>query len=245
MTVQLNYPECGLPVQSLIFQWAIPVINAPTGTMANNGAITLGTALSTTYANCYLLLPAGAIATGVPAAAAILFCQMSSATVGTVFNNTYTSGVPTIPGAPVAFATTGPGAYTGVTGANNGPSISIPGNSFGPNGSMYYEATWQYNNSAGTKALTVTFGGSTIFNQSGTTSVCCAIKKNLQNRGITNAQVSSDTGGQPGTGVGEAGVPTLTLVDTTANQNLIVVFNQNTATDFTVLDRFFVNIFPG
>ena len=242
MTVQLNNPQCGLTGPQII-QWAVPVINAPTGTMANNGAITLGTALATTYANCYLLLPAGAIATGVPAAAAILFCQMSSATVGTGFNNVYTTGVPTIPGAPVAFVTTGPGAYTGVTGAANGPTIVIPGNSLGPNGSMYYETTWQYNNSAGTKALTVTFGGSTIFNQNGTTSLCTSVKKNLQNRGVTNAQVSSDTGGQPGTGVGQAAIATLTTIDTTVNQNLIVVFNQNTATDFTVLDRFFVSIF--
>src|SRR6185369_17004034 len=46
----------------------IPIIIAPTGTMANNGAVTLGTALGTTYANCYLVVPAGAIAAGVPAA---------------------------------------------------------------------------------------------------------------------------------------------------------------------------------
>src|SRR5437667_3823845 len=61
---------------------AIKMVVAPTGTMANNGAITLGTALPSTYANCYLLLPAGAIAAG--SAAGWYFAQMSSTTAGVV-----------------------------------------------------------------------------------------------------------------------------------------------------------------
>src|SRR5579859_1785192 len=101
----------------------IPFIVANTGTMGNNGALTLGTALPSTYANAYVYLPANAISAG--SAAGWYFCQFSSTTVGTVFNNTYSSGTPQIPAALVSFATTGPGAYTGVTTQITGPNFTI------------------------------------------------------------------------------------------------------------------------
>lgn len=63
----------------------IPVAIAPTGTMANNGAITLGTALNATYPQIYLCLPASAIVAG--SAVGCYYAVMSSATAGTVYNN--------------------------------------------------------------------------------------------------------------------------------------------------------------
>ena len=99
-----------------ILQANVPVFVPSSGIMANNGAITLTTALDTTYANCYLYLPANAIEAG--SAAGLYFAQMSSTTVGTVYNNTYTSGKHAIPSSPTAFVTTGPGAYTQTTGSD-------------------------------------------------------------------------------------------------------------------------------
>jgi hypothetical protein len=229
----------------IIGETAVPFIVAPTGTMANNGAITLGTALATTYSNAFIMLPAGAIAAGVPAAASWLFVQMSSTTAGTVFNNTYTSGVPVIPTAPTPFVTTGPGAYTGVTTAQNGVTYVVPGNLMGPNGTLYYEASYQYPNTAGAKTASVAYGGVAIFTRGETTSVSGAIAKKLQNRGVANSQISSDPGGQPGVVLAAVASPTVTAIDTTANQNFIFVLQLATATDFLVMERLFVAVFPG
>lgn len=225
----------------LVATSAIPFIVAPTGTMANNGAITLGTALNATYANAYIYLPAGAIAAGVPAAATWFFCQMSSATLGTVFNNTYTSGIPTIPASPTAFVTTGPGAYVGVTSSAQAIAFSIPGNTLGPNGSIEYEATWSYNNSAGTKTCAISYGSAVIFTSTPSTTVSQTIRKALQNRAATNAQVGESSNANFGSGTA-AGAPVYSSIDTTAAQNIFASMTLATATDFVVLERFLVEV---
>lgn len=225
----------------LVAQSAIPFINAPTGTMANNGAITLGTALPNTYANAYINLPASAISAG--SAAGWYFCQMSSATLGTVFNNTYTSGAPTIPASPTAFVTTGPGAYTGVTSATQGQSFTVPGNSMGPNGSVYYEVTWNLTNNADAKTLTGTFGGQAICSIAGANFIAYTIKKNFQNRGVTNLQVTEAAPGNAG--ISNTGGPSVISVDTTANQTFSFGFTMATATDYIVIERCLIEAVPG
>lgn len=131
---------------------AIPFIIAPTGSMANNGAITLGTALPNTYANAYVYLPANAIAAG--SIAGWYFTQFSSSTVGTVTNNPYTSGtLPSIPQAIVPFSTTGPGAYTGSTSSQIGPSFPLDPNTIGPNGVLRMTHFWTIPNNANNKVL--------------------------------------------------------------------------------------------
>lgn len=225
----------------LVAQMAIPFINAPTGTMANNGAITLGTALANTYANAYINLPASAISAG--SAAGWYFCQMSSATLGTVFNNTYTSGPVTIPASPTPFVTTGPGAYTGVTSAIQGPSFSVPGNSLGLNGSLYYEATWSLLNNANVKTLSGNFGGQGICAIAGANFIAYTLKKNLQNRGSTGSQVTEAAPGNAG--ISNTGGPSITGIDTTAAQTFYFGFTMATATDYIVIERCFIEAIPG
>lgn len=151
---------------------AIPVGLAPTGTMANNGAVTLGTALNTTYAACYLYYPAGAVAAGVPASADFLYTVMSSTTVGQVFNNSMsanldTNGMPTAPASPTAFATTGPGAFTGTTGsAITLYTLTVPAAAMGTNGLYRYAFKVALNATAGGRTFLTSFGGTTINNPS-------------------------------------------------------------------------------
>ncbi len=94
----------------------VPVYVPSSGSIANNGALTLTTALPLIYPNVYLYFPANAIAAG--SAAGKYYCQMSSTTVGVIFNNTYVSGTPVVPTSPTAFVTTGPGAYTQTISTN-------------------------------------------------------------------------------------------------------------------------------
>lgn len=228
-------------------QSAIPFIIAPTGTMANNGVITLGTALPTTYANAYIFLPAGAIAAGVPAAAAWYFCQMSSTTVGTVFNNTYTSGLPTVPASPTAFATTGPGAYTGVTSAVTGPQITIPAGSMGPNGVL--RASF-LNSVAGTA------NGKTLIYKVGSTNLCAtslgtaaqfgtAQCWTTYNRGAQNVNVTPNASTTSGLGVQPSAGTNYSTIDFSVAQTLSLGGTLAVATDFIVFESFAVEVLPG
>lgn len=225
---------------NVIARSAIPFVIAPTGTMANNGAITLGTALATTYANCYLNLPLNAIQAG--SAAGWYFAQMTSATVGTVFNNPYSSGLPTIP-ATVPFVTTGPGAYTGVITAVSGPQITVPGGSIGPNGVLRIFTLASYANNANGKTLSVTFGGATVTSTVNGSVAETHTLSMVYNRGSVASQVFPSAGSSAGLGTASA-TPTYATINTAAAQ--IVGFNGTltTATDYLTIEGFLIEAVP-
>jgi|SRR5579859_146225 len=213
----------------IVAKWAIPFVVAPTGTMANNGAITLGTALDTTYSDgIWLYLPAGAVAAGVPAAAGWLWCVMSSSTVGAVYNSTYTSGTPTA-GTTTAFSTTGPGAYTGVTTQISGPTITIPGGTFGANGQLRIVNHLAATNNADTKIIGVVYNA-TDFDTNTFASVALGRHETfIMNRGATGNQEGYTQQFASGSIVTSAF--TAGAVDSTASQTLTIKYTRGTATD--------------
>lgn len=239
----------------VIAQTAIPIIIAPTGTMANNGAITLGTALPVTVANCWLYLPAGAIAAG--SAAGFYFTQMSSTTVGVVYNNQPVAGVvPTLPLDPKSnpqaaavtflltpFVTTGPGAYTGATTAINLATITLPPSIIGANGSVRIRTRWGYNNSAGAKTQTITFGGTSICSLSGTTTTDNYMEHTVSNRGIQNSQIVRLNSAASPFGTGTT-APTQATVDTSGAISIVFQATLAVATDFVMLDGFSIEVLP-
>jgi hypothetical protein len=106
---------------------SIPFILSASGSMGNNGAVTLGVALDRVYPRCYMYFLANAIFAG--SLAGWFWTVMSSTTVGVVYNNTHTSGYPTIP-TVAGFTTTGPGAYTQTAGVDLAAlAVTLPGNS--------------------------------------------------------------------------------------------------------------------
>lgn len=210
----------------------IPFIWAPTGTMANNGAVTLGTALPTTYAGAYMLFPASAIVSG--SAAGWYWVVMSSTTVGTVKNNTYTSGIPTIPASPIAFSTTGPGAFTGITAQTNSVSPTLPGKLNGLQGTVNALLGWSMTNSANTKTTTFLLGGSTVHAVNTTSTAGADQLFSFTNDNSAAAQVGS-TGSY---GVGSNGSGALrTTVDTSTDQTMAIAGTRGTATEYLILDR--------
>lgn len=247
----LNLPEYGVSTQPgamnpiKLFQCNLPMVMAPTGTMGNNGAITLGTALPTGFLNgpCYLYLPAGAIVTA--SAAGWYYTVMSSTTAGVVYNNTYSSGQPGIPGsaALVPFVTTGPGAYTGATTAQNALSFTLPGNLMGPNGVLEVYGILGFNASTNNKTVTVKVGSSTIFTIVEATTGVKSFQFEAQwaNQGATGAQVAA-TGGLSGT---NTTAQTYTAIDTTANQTITVQVTDATATDYIIIDSLQFLVTPG
>jgi hypothetical protein len=242
-----NYAYPGAsPFVSEILRSTIPFEVAPTGTMANNGVVTLGTALNLAYPAAYLYFPASAIVTGSPAG--WYFTIMSSTTVGTVYQNSYSSGVPALPAAAalpgniggtlVGWVTTGPGAYTGVTGAVTGPNIYLPANSMASQSSLRFTAITSTNSSAGAKVANLVFGATTVSTFSATTSTGQRQDAFLSNIGTFANQivVSNDTDG------------TETLVratNNTATDLLIsVTLNLAVATDTLAVESFVVELLP-
>lgn len=159
-------------IPRILIQSAIPFIlaggTAGAGTnqftMGNNGAISTLPTLPTTFSGgAWIYMPANAVAAGV--AAGWYWFVASSATAGTVYNNTYTSGDPrlSVPTSPTAFATTGPGVVTQSTSAITTYSITVPGGALGLNGLLRVNGRFEANNNANAKTVSFLFGtGSSI-----------------------------------------------------------------------------------
>lgn len=236
----LSAPNVGtVGVEYKLAHSAIPVGLAPTGTMANNGAATLGTALNTTYGQCYLTFPAGAIAAGIPAATETYYCTMSSTTAVTVFNNTLSAnvdanGMPQVPASPTAFATTGPGAFTGVTGAAiTLYTMPIPAAAMGTNGIYRAEFEQAFNVTAGNRTVSVLFGGTSLSAPSlgnasffGSAKVFNRNSASVQSSYVIHAGTSSFTAAS-----GYAAVNTGNAVSVT------VTCNRTTATDTYMIEN--------
>ena len=241
-----NYAYPGAsPFISTILRTTVPFAVANTGTMGNNGAITLGTALAVTYPAIYLYLPAGAIQTG--SAAGWYFTVMSSTTVGQVFNNQYTTGVVPVPtgaianlgnGTQVPFVSTGPGAYTGVITTVTGPQINLPGNSLGQNSSLRFTLVSSNNNSAGAKVASAVFGASTVLTSSQTTSTGAVQTGFLSNQGSLKNQVfvQSETTGTLGN--------SHATNDTTTDLVVSATCSIAVATDVVVIESLVVELVP-
>lgn len=182
---------------SILFHSSIPFIFASTGSMGNNGALSGLTSLVNTYANAYILLPIGAIDGTNPLAAGWYYCTMSSATAGTVFNNTYTSGQPVIPASPTAFFTTGPGAFTGDSSATSAFSYTMPAATLAVNDTIRISFKATTTNTAANKVMTMLFGGSTVGASTVSTIASTFMIMQVSNRGVLTAQIAGFTGQEP------------------------------------------------
>lgn len=219
----------------------IPFISVSTGSMGNNGALTAITALDTTYSDgVWMLFPAGAVAAGVPAAAAWLWVVMSSTTAGTVFNSTYVSGQVS-PGAATAFVTTGPGAFTGVTGANNAIVVSVPAGSLGTQGFLAYDYQADCNSNANGKNISAVFGATTYNTFALASALSGRFCGVIQNRGLATRQVGNNILTTGGFGSSNA-VQTQRGTDNTATAlNFVISLNKATATDNLILSSLMVD----
>jgi hypothetical protein len=172
----------GASTPYVLFSTGIPFIIVSSGTMGNNGALTIVGAVSSIYPNAYVYLPVNAISSG--SAAGYYFARFSSTTVATVYNNVYTpgSGVPTIPASPTAFVTTGPGVYTQVASPANPFSISVPANALTLNGKIEIDAYSTQTTAASYMGL---FIGS-LYLQSNASTTWQSTKWKASGRGVTN-----------------------------------------------------------
>lgn len=175
-----------------ILRSGIPFIKAPSGSVAANGAITLGTALAVSYPDgCYMYLPGGVAFGG--SVAGWYYVTMSSTTLGTIFNNRYGTGNPAHPAVPTSILAAGPGAFAGANSSLLAQNTTLLGNSMGPNGTLTINALLRGNASAGGKiywpSLGGTLAGGVYFENSAAPT---SILTNIRNRGRNNRQVLHD-----------------------------------------------------
>lgn len=225
---------------------SVPVAIAPTGSVAANGALTLGTALLATYSGgLYLWLPAGAAFAG--SAAGFYFAVMSSTTLGTIYNITLGAGSPVIPAASSlvsnVIVAAGPGAYTGATTAQ---TFSIPLNSniLGAQGFARITEMFQTNNSAGVKTFSVAIGGQTVFSSTATTSNGTTAQQLLASQGSQLVNVLTANAAQP-LGVATNVQATIGFTGSGSNTppSLVVSLTLAAATDWVMLSALFAEFF--
>lgn len=215
-----------------LYSSAVPVAIPSSGTMGDNGAITLTTALPNTYsAGIYLYLPANAISAG--SAAGFYFATMSTTTTGTVFNNTYTSGAPIKPTNPIQFVTTGPGAYTQITTEQTLTSFTVSGGAMGNYGELRSEPVLVFPSNVNNKTLKAKIGATTFISKNRTATTQEAWLVTIQNRGAANSQLIKYAGAAFGN---NSATPAWTSIDTSADFTVSYTGQLAVATDYIILE---------
>ena len=232
----------GIPI--VLAKWGVPVGLASSGTMGNNGAVSGMTALPTTYsAGIWLYIPAGAIAAGVPAAAAFRWFKGSSTTAGTFYDSTWDGlSVPTV-GTTTAFSTTGPGAFTGVAaGEITVATITVPAGAMGPNGVLRMDTAITNNSAAGNKIFEVKFGA-LAFQATATTNVMTGGWYEIRNLGVANFQKGSVFIG--GAGTAALSAVAYGTVDSASAVTFLVTLEKATATNHAIFEGATVTVVYG
>jgi len=228
--------------RALLSRLTLPVVKAPTipadASGTANGAITFGTAVGATFANCYCYFAANVVNATQPAG--FYYMEMSSTTAAIVYNNTYTpaSGTyPTEPTSKTAFAGAVPGG-AGSTAEITAFISLVNANLMGADGCLIIEASQEATNNANSKTCRIKLGASTAVVSSIVSTANIHGFSLIRNIGSTSRQRSVNlfTNGTTGT------VPTITTIDTTANSELSYTFQAGTATDWVALSCFNVNI---
>lgn len=225
-------------VNRVLHQSAIPVGIPSGGTMADNGRVTLTTALPLAYTTgIYLYFPSAAVYAASPAGFYYVVMDGSSQTVGTVYNNIYVPGTTPleIPATPTPITLTGPGAFTGSQTAIGVAIVTVPAGSLGKNGRVEFQFYGSNNNTAGqNKIFSLHFANQLLHSQAQTTNVSLGVARYIMaNRGREDRQVSSNSV----TNGASSAAPLQFSVDTTVDQLAeIRLQHSSSATDVIMLE---------
>lgn len=229
-------------VPQVLAKSGLPFVVPPTGTMGNNGAFTAGTALPRTIAQGFMWFAAAQISAG--SLAGWYYFTGQSATGFTIFNNTYASGVPTVPSSPTAFVTTGPGAITGVTTAVTGPQITIPAGTLGLNGILRTTLLWSVNASVNTKTIAAQVNAGANY-AAASLNTAAQFGGNFQWDTFNQQSQSSQLTANSGVGVGvAAGANVATTYNFAVAATWSAQMTDAVATDWQILEGFLLEAMP-
>lgn len=188
-----------IAAEGVLFQSGVPFWLPPGDGGSNGlnftgtrGVFTLSAAVLTnfhvllTYGG-YAYLPAGS---GGLAEGGLFFCKMTDDTNGEIFQEKYSGvGTPLIPASPTAHPNLTAGRITQTTLEVTVVTVTVPGNSMGPNG--FWKALWgaRMNNSATNKQVRVRFNTTTIGTSAATTANHVVDAECIrQNAGVVSVQ---------------------------------------------------------
>lgn len=135
-------------------------------------------------------------------------------------------------------------ALTGSTSETVLATLTLPGGTLGPNGSINVDALWSNNNSAGTKTLRCRFGGLTgmIFGTStSSTTVAARATGFMQNRNSASAQIGSNNAGF----IASNAAHNTGVLDTANAQDIVITGQLGVGTDSMTLEGYTIRIEPG
>lgn len=227
----------------VLAQSGVPCLYA-SATMGNNGSVTGIPALNYTQfpIDAYIWMPVGAIAAGVPAVAGLYYCQITSTTAATVFNNPLDATEPYIPDVPTAFSTTGPGAFS-VPVSLTGLSIPIPASVMGL-GSIDIECMIGIDNNTTNRPFILRLESSNIFVQDNATSARKALYAHatLAARGKKGVQIGNGSYAW----VNNFGplAENFLAIDTSVDTALNFVMNVPGSPNFMIIDQFRITVYP-
>lgn len=215
-------------------QYNIPLIVAPSGSIGNNGALTSGTANPLTYLKTYTWFPTNSISASTPAG--WYYTVWTNTTAATIYNNTW-DGIsePTVPATPVAFVTTGPGAFTGPTA--EAVYFTLPQAAAGVNSAYELEIRTHQTNNANAKSLKVRFsviGGTVLSTMTLTSFLFAKARTVLQLLGVADKQETHFERFTTAAYLQDA--PVLTSETTSAAFAFAVTVTKADATDVVVIE---------
>lgn len=221
----------------------LAVLLPSSGSVAANGALTLttGIPLSGGYSwGCYMYFPAGAVYSG--SAAGMYYVVMNSVSTGTIYNDIYSGGQPSIPATPTPIVAAGPGAYTQTTAQISLTWQTLGANSLGVSGRLMVQPCFVFPNNANNKVTSVYFGGSVVFAKTRTTSTQETPLVDIRSRGVATRQISAwATSSGPATS-STAGVVN-TAIDTTADVIVSMRGQLAVATDYIILESYSLDLY--
>jgi hypothetical protein len=189
------------------------------------GAFTLTAAAILTHLwnvlkGCWCYLPANFGGKTYPAG--WYWAVFSSDTAGILYNNTYSSGLPSRPATPTAFVDNLAGWLTQTTAEVTGPTgFTLRGGSMGPNGCLksHFRPS---GNLTGTKTFKGYLGSSVFSSIAPTVNPTTEIITSFCNQGVENAQLVSGINSNTGVGVNSNVFTTSSyaVIDTTTDKNI-------------------------
>lgn len=158
--LEADLDDLGDQQSEILYRIKIPYIQPSSGSVAANGALTLSLALFNTFPAAYMYLPAGAAYTASPAG--IYYVEMSSTTVGVIYNNIYdplVGGEFEVPAVktPIVDAR-GATGFTGATTLQQSITWTMPANTMGPNDELKLVIVFRAPVAANSKLINIRCG---------------------------------------------------------------------------------------
>lgn len=214
---------------------AIPPGNGSTvGLMGNNGAISALTGMPMTLSSAYIYLPANAIYAG--SAAGFYYFVGSSATAGTVYQETYNGvGKPVAPTSPTPWVTTGPGYFTQSTSVITMlAGFNMPGNLLGNDGELLARIDLAIPNNTNNKTVNARLGASIYWTDTNQSVTYRSWSFAIKNMGSKTSQIITRNGvsiGSSSTG----GATTIRTIDTSTDKDISIGGQLAVNTDYIIL----------